>query len=120
MSKLLALDNEQEAMMRQTIGAGLGFLRARSERVDPEGIVTASYELQARKLDNLIHQLDLPPLAAPNDFTQAQIDQITRLAQALIDAKKPHYAAVVMQQLRDQLMTIRQDPEVISAEPETV
>jgi hypothetical protein len=57
---LLALDSEQAAIIRHSLAAARGFMTARTERADPDGILTRSLGLQDKKVQNLEMQLVRP------------------------------------------------------------
>lgn len=78
---LLVLDSEQAAIVRHSLAAARGFMTARLERADPEGIISSSLKLQDLKVDHIERQLTLSYVERQSQIADALGDEIEKLMQ---------------------------------------
>ena len=90
---LLNLDNEQAEMLLDAADTATRFLRYRSARVDPEGLLSAAAELQERKLQHVRLQLQRPLAGAYSEMAPAM--------QSLAIAAARSFAAADSDEVRD-------------------
>jgi len=107
--KLLLLDTEQAAMVKEgadVISRMMGF---RLERADPDGIISASRKLQARKLEQAMSQLAMPVLPDWHTLKGARRDKIKRAARALIESDDPSITASAFTKILGEFIAARED-----------
>jgi len=68
----ITLDTEQHAILVDAAETAIRLLNYRVERADPEGLISKSIALQARKIDQVKHQLALDPMPTRSAMTKAQ------------------------------------------------
>ncbi len=95
--KMVMLDTEQVSLLREGADAVSRLLGMRLERADPDHVISNSLDLQQSKLDQVLSQLDLPPLPDWSTIPKDRRARILKLCAAM--------GQVNTEQLRGQVFT---------------
>lgn len=93
--KHLIIDSEQEAMLTASLGGIAEFLRARSVRRDPLGVISRAAALQQRKVENMTFQLQQPPLARFEQVEPERVANFEKLLRTYLSAETAHMKSML-------------------------
>lgn len=117
--KIITVDDEGAAVIEIAAHSALAFLQVRSARVDPEGIVSGSYNVQAGKLRSVLAELDRGPVRLWHDLTDAERGQVERAAALIVEAQSLDHQAQGYREVFSAIMSYRAHgaPLVVPPDP---
>lgn len=117
---LLDLDSEQFALVEAGLNAIDAVLAARTERADPDRIITDSLKLQRRKLTNLRFQAMHPPNREWRNLRPTRRLMALKLMQHVIGEEDGDAAAASWDRLVSLVLEGERQPDHGEPEPEPV
>lgn len=100
MSILLHLDDEQAALVRDSLTGARAYLQARIARVGTQEVEGKHSGLSQRKVDNIFAQCNHNHLTPAKDLPADVRRRIVDVAKILANAVDPDHQAVVIEELR--------------------
>lgn len=104
-SHLVTLDAEQAAILLIALETTNALMLARSERVNPERIITDSVILQSHKIENIRLQIDRGPLARWRDLSPDQKGLFAKYCDVLAGTEDDDLAGATYDLMRQYVLT---------------
>lgn len=113
--RMISVDDESIELMENAAAALEAALAARARRVDPDGILSRSFEMSRIKTTEVVRQLRRPkPLEWP-EYSVAQKALFLELCRVMIDEKDEHTKALVFRKIRGNCFRYREEPEAFAS-----
>lgn len=98
--KLWNADEESVDLMEAAAEMSIAALRARSRRVDPDGVISASHGMSAVKLREALGELRAPHIKEWHEFTQDEKDHWHEALETFLAQKDEGFASAAFKRLR--------------------